>query len=109
MTTPRIKGLSQAHTIGRLAKATGVTVETVRYYQRRGLLQEPNRQPGTHRQYPAAALERLGLIKRAQHFGFSLDEIQQLIGLADDNDGTKVLAIAEARRRAMRERAQQLE
>src|SRR5690554_6600564 len=60
-------------TIGRLAKAAGVGVETVRYYQQRGLLSVPPRR-GAFRYYPQQAVGRIRFIKRAQELGFSLDE-----------------------------------
>jgi MerR family mercuric resistance operon transcriptional regulator len=68
-------------TIGRLAKAAGVGVETVRYYQRRGLLPQPSRPLGGYRYYGAEALERLQSVKRAQQAGFRLAEIAVLLRL----------------------------
>lgn len=68
-------------TIGRLAKAAGVGVETVRYYQRRGLLPQPQRPMGGFRYYNAEALEQLRSVKRAQRAGFSLAEISILLRL----------------------------
>lgn len=68
-------------TIGALAKAAGVNVETVRYYQRRGLLPEPERPMGGFRYYGAEALERLLNVKRAQQAGFTLAEIATLLRL----------------------------
>lgn len=65
--------------IGRVAKLAGVNVETVRYYQRRGLLAEPDRYYGTFRRYPAETVEQIVFIKRAQVLGFSLDEIAILM------------------------------
>lgn len=71
-------------TIGQLADSAGVNVETVRYYQRRGLLREPPRPPGGGiRRYEGTDARRLGFIRRAQAMGFSLSEIA---GLADAND-----------------------
>jgi MerR family transcriptional regulator, mercuric resistance operon regulatory protein len=67
--------------IGQLAKAGGVGVETVRYYQRRGLLPKPERPAGGFRHYSAAALEQLRSVKRAQQAGFSLAEIAVLLRL----------------------------
>jgi len=69
-------------TIGALAKAAGVHVETVRYYQRRGLLREPARPLNGIRRYAAADVTRLRFIKHAQRSGFTLDEIQALLGLS---------------------------
>jgi MerR family transcriptional regulator, mercuric resistance operon regulatory protein len=68
-------------TIGRLAKAAGVGVETVRYYQRRGLLPTPARALGAFRYYGPEALEQLKSVKRAQRAGFSLAEIAILLRL----------------------------
>lgn len=70
-------------TIGTLAKRSGVSVETVRYYQRRGLLEEPPRPPGGVRRYPPEAVRRVRFIKRAQSLGFTLDEIAGLFALED--------------------------
>ncbi len=70
-------------TIGSLAKACGVGVETVRYYQRRGLLAEPQRRSGGIRRYGADAVARLGFIRRAQDVGFTLDEVKALLKLGE--------------------------
>lgn len=59
-------------TIGKLADAAGVNVETIRYYQRRGLLDEPAKPLGGHRRYPVDMVKRLRFIKRAQALGFTL-------------------------------------
>jgi len=68
-------------TIGRLAKAAGVNVETIRFYQRKGLVAEPNRPPGGIRRYECADVARVKFIKSAQRLGFSLEEIGQLLRL----------------------------
>ena len=68
-------------TIGQLAEAARVNVETVRYYQRRGLLATPARPAGSIRRYPPAALDRLRFIKRAQSLGFPLDDVHALLRL----------------------------
>ena len=65
-----------AMTIGHLAKEAGVNVETIRYYQRRGLLEEPEKPIGGHRRYPRVALDRIAFIRRAQKLGFSLAEVR---------------------------------
>jgi DNA-binding transcriptional MerR regulator len=70
-------------TIGQLAAAAGVNVETVRYYHRRGLLSPPERPVGSIGRYPASALTRLRFIKRSQSLGFSLDDVQALLSLDD--------------------------
>lgn len=69
------------YTIGALASAVGVHVETIRYYQRRGLVAEPSRASGSVRRYSAEDAERVRFIKRAQAMGFSLTEIAKLISL----------------------------
>ena len=69
-------------TIGGLAKAAAVHVETVRYYQRRGLLREPARPLNGIRRYASADVTRLRFIKHAQQSGFTLDEVQALLGLS---------------------------
>ena len=70
-----------ALTIGRLARKAGVHVETIRYYQRRGLLAEPKRPAGGVRRYGDDAIARLGFIRRAQEVGFTLDEVKALLVL----------------------------
>jgi MerR family transcriptional regulator, mercuric resistance operon regulatory protein len=73
--------MPQSYTIARLALAAGVHVETIRYYQRRGLLHEPLRPLGGIRRYSNADAERLRFIKRAQTMGFSLAEVESLLRL----------------------------
>lgn len=68
-------------TIGRLATAAGVNVETVRYYQRRRLMNEPERPINGQRRYGSDAIKRVRFIKRAQGLGFTLDEIGSLLEL----------------------------
>jgi MerR family mercuric resistance operon transcriptional regulator len=84
-------------TIGGLAKAAGVGVETVRYYQRRGLLAEPPRPPGEVRRYGAADVKRLRFIRSAQAAGFTLAEIKELIDLNASDDRARARALADAR------------
>lgn len=68
-------------TIGVLAKRGGVNVETIRYYQRRGLLREPSKPSGGFRKYATDSVKRVRFIKRAQALGFTLDEIMGLLAL----------------------------
>jgi len=68
-------------TIGRLAKQAGVNLETVRYYERRGLLPKPPRSASGYRLFPSDAARRLRFIRRAQELGFSLKEIRELLSL----------------------------
>src|SRR5215213_10778634 len=62
-----------------VARAAGVNQQTLRYYERRGLLAEPDRSPGGHRLYPAEAVTVLRVIKAAQRLGFTLDEVADLL------------------------------
>lgn len=84
-------------TIGALARSAGVGVETIRYYQRRGLLTQPARAYGTIRRYGAAESARLRFIRRAQELGFTLDEIGELLKLADGTDRRAIRRIARTR------------
>jgi MerR family transcriptional regulator, copper efflux regulator len=68
-------------TIGKLAEAAGVNVQTVRYYERRGLLPEPHRTASGYREYPESDVARIGFIRRAQGLGFTLKEIDELLSL----------------------------
>jgi MerR family mercuric resistance operon transcriptional regulator len=72
-------------TIGQLAKAAGVNVETVRYYQRIGLIGEPVKPAQGYRRYPASLVETIRFVKRAQELGFTLNEITELLSLSDRN------------------------
>lgn len=71
-------------TRGKLARSAGVHSETIRYYERMGLLKEPARTPSGYRQYDADTLQRLIFIKHAQTLGFSLSEICELLALQFD-------------------------
>jgi MerR family mercuric resistance operon transcriptional regulator len=73
--------MEQRFTIGKVAAAAGVNVETIRFYHRRGLLLEPEKETGGFRYYDEAAIAQLRFIKRAQAIGFSLDEIKGLMRL----------------------------
>ncbi|MCI0462003.1 MAG: MerR family DNA-binding protein [Gemmataceae bacterium] len=83
-------------TIGQVARRAGVGIETVRFYERQGLLEEPPRKESGYRQYPADVVSRLRFIKRAKELGFSLREIKELLALRFDPDTT----CAEIRQRA---------
>lgn len=72
-------------TIGHLAKAAEVNVETIRYYQRVKLITEPNKPAQGYRIYPEETLKRIKFIKRAQQLGFSLKEIEELLQLGEGN------------------------
>lgn len=68
-------------TIGQVAKAAEVNIETIRYYERRGLFPNAKRTPAGYRQYELDAVSRLKFVKRAQELGFSLKEIKELLAL----------------------------
>lgn len=74
---------------GELAGAAGVNPQTLRYYERRGLLAEPARSPGGHRLYPREALTLLRVIKTAQRLGFTLDEVAELVDLGRHRPGRR--------------------
>jgi MerR family mercuric resistance operon transcriptional regulator len=89
--------MSARDTIGGLAKAAGVGVETVRYYQRRGLLAEPPRPHGEVRRYGDADVSRLKFIRSAQAAGFTLAEIKELLDLDASDDRARARQHARAR------------
>lgn len=95
-------------TIGGLARAAGVGVETVRYYQRRGLLPEPARPPGEVRRYGEEDLRRLRFIRSAQAAGFTLNEIGELLALDAADDRARARALAQDRVAALDARIEQL-
>jgi DNA-binding transcriptional MerR regulator len=83
--------------IGQLADAAGVHVETIRYYERRGLIAEPPRTPAGYRQYSADDVWRLQFIGRAKRLGFTLAEIDDLIGEHRAGASDRVVAAARAK------------
>ena len=72
--------------IGPLSRRTGIHIETIRYYERIGLVPDPPRTSGGHRAYDEGHIKRLTLIARARELGFSLKEIRALLALGDDGD-----------------------
>lgn len=84
-------------TIGEFASLAGVGVETIRFYQRKGLLPEPPRQGGAIRRYGASDVERLRFVKSAQNLGFSLDEVAELLRLEDGAHCREASSLAEAK------------
>ena len=90
----------QSLTIGRLAAAAGVGVETVRYYQRRGLLETPTRDREIRR-YGSDDLRRLRFIRQAQSAGFTLEEIKELLDLDAGEDRARARELAGARVKAL--------
>jgi MerR family mercuric resistance operon transcriptional regulator len=89
-------------TIGALAEASGVNVETIRFYQRKGLMREPDRPLGGIRRYGQVDRARVRFIKSAQRLGFSLDEIADLLQLEDGSHCTEARAQAERKLTAVR-------
>lgn len=81
-------------TIGKLASAAGVGVETVRYYQRRNLLPTPASPGGAFRTYAPEQADRIRFIKRAQELGFSLEQVAALLQLEDGSDRQAVRQLA---------------
>ena len=102
------KQAKNSDTIGGLAKAAGVGVETVRYYQRRGLLPEPARPPGEVRRYGEQDVRRLRFIRSAQAAGFTLNEIGELLALDAADDRARARALAQARVAALDARIAEL-
>lgn len=82
-------------TIGALAEAAGVNVETIRFYQRKGLMPEPEKPYGSIRRYGAAELARVRFIKSAQRLGFSLGEVGELLKLEDGARCSEARQLAE--------------
>jgi Hg(II)-responsive transcriptional regulator len=75
-------------TIGKVAKLSGVGVETLRYYERVGMVAKPQKSGSSFREYPEDAISRIRFIKRAQELGFSLKEISELLALRNSGRGS---------------------
>ena len=88
---------TESLTIARLARAAGVGVETVRYYERRGLVPQPGKAAGAYRHYDSGHVNRIRFIKRAQELGFVLEEIESLLALEDGTDRRRIREIATRR------------
>ena len=95
-------------TIGKLAAAEGVGVETVRFYQRRGLLPLPERRGSGYREYSDADRSRLVFIRRARSLGFTLGEIAELLGPAEAQSTAEIQAAAQAKLAAIDEQVREL-
>jgi DNA-binding transcriptional MerR regulator len=95
-------------TIGKLAARAGVGVETVRFYQRRGLLEQPQRRGSRFREYTTSDQQRLAFIRRARELGFTLSEISELLGPDGGRDAGDVIAAAEAKLAAISEQIREL-
>ena len=85
--------------IGEVAKRVGISVDTIRFYERQGLIPEPNRSPGGYRRYPESIVKRLWFIQHAKKLGFSLKEIVELIALKNTPKATckSIKATAQAK------------
>jgi DNA-binding transcriptional MerR regulator len=95
-------------TIGKFAAAAGVSVETVRFYQRRGLLPLPERRGSGFREYSEGDQARLAFIRRAGRLGFTLSEISDLLGPAEARSSEEILRAAEAKIAAIEEQIRDL-
>lgn len=91
-------------TIGAVADAAGVNVETIRFYQRKGLIAEPARAYGTIRRYASSDVERVKFVKAAQRLGFSLEEVAGLLSLDDGTDCGEAREFAEQKLADVRSR-----
>lgn len=99
----------ETFTIGTLARRAGVHVETIRFYQRRDLLAEPERPLGGVRRYTPKDAQRVRFIKEAQNLGFSLAEIAELLSLEDGRKCREAREIAVRKLAAIRERIESLQ
>lgn len=95
-------------TIGGLAKQTGVHIETIRYYQRRGLLEEPVRPARGVRRYGGMHVRRLRFIRKAQALGFALEEVRELLALDDGRHCREASRLGARKLATVRERIRQL-
>lgn len=84
-------------TIGKVARISGVGIETIRFYEREGLIPEPPRRESGYRQYPPATIDRIHFVKRAKDLGFTLAEIRELLNLSVGRGTT----CADVRRKAV--------
>lgn len=87
ITMPEITN-SKGYGIGDMSRKTGVNIETVRYYERIGIMPQPDRTEGGNRQYNHDQLKRLHFIKRSRELGFNLEEVRGLLKLVDRTDFT---------------------
>lgn len=97
--------------IGEVASRAGVNIQTLRYYERRGLLEAPERTASGYREYPSETVRLIRFIKRAQDLGFTLKEIEELIALRDAKGRrrSEVRALAETKMRDIDKKLAQLQ
>lgn len=100
--------MEDGYTIGTLARLSGVSVETVRYYERRALLEQPPRGDG-YRRYSEADVERLRFVRRAKELGFTLAEIKDLLAAAECGSAAAILAAARSKHFQVEERIAELD
>ncbi len=95
---------------GQVAARAGVNIQTLRFYERRGLLKVPKRRPSGYREYPVDAVRRIRFIKHAQELGFTLREIEELLRLRDDQRAScsEVQASAQAKIAQMEQKIRHL-
>ena len=103
-----VKSIMESMTIGQLASAAGVNVETVRYYQRRELLAVPEREAGRIGRYTLESVTRLRFIKRSQSLGFSLDDVKVLLSLDDGQACSSARRMGELKLAEVRSRMETL-
>src|SRR3546814_18501941 len=96
-------------TSGVFARTAGVNVETIRFYQRKGLLPEPDKPYGSIRRYGEADVVRVTFVKSAQRLGFSLDEIDELLRLDDGTHCEKASSLAEPKLKAVTDKMADLD
>ena len=93
MDTPANRQVKPHITIGAVARRAGVGIDTIRYYEREGLLPEPQRRASGYRDYGPDVVERLRFIRRAKDLGFTLEEIRELLALSTDRErGVKTVS-----------------
>jgi DNA-binding transcriptional MerR regulator len=95
-------------TIGKFAAAEGVGVETVRFYQRRGLLAQPERRNSGFREYSEADRWRLAFIRRARQLGFTLAEIRELLGPAEARSTDEIVRAAQGKLEVIEQQVREL-
>ncbi|MGE0113596.1 MAG: Hg(II)-responsive transcriptional regulator [Steroidobacteraceae bacterium] len=100
--------MTATFTIGTLAKEAGVSIETIRFYQRKGLLPEPNKPYGSIRRYVHADATRVRFVKSAQRLGFTLEEITELLQLDDGTHCKDASTLAERKLHDVRQKLSDL-
>lgn len=95
--------------IGKLAKAAKVSIHTIRFYEKSGLLPRPTRRPSGFREYSELDVLQLKFVREARLLGFSLEEILELLALEDEANGTTIRAIAGRKLKAIDHRIARLE